>query len=606
MIGSYNEADNTIEVIFSTGERGLRGYWTQYYEELEISTTAMRMERLRKGGPFLKDHVNSIENQIGVVVDVWIEGKNAMARIRLSENPDHASVIADIRAGVIKNISVGYRVFKYLEVAVGEDEIPVYRAVDWEPMEISAVAVPFDSDSQTRSGELNNFECEFISNRTGEKKMTEEEKKAFEAEQKRKADEAAKAALEAERTRASEITKSAETAGLPVSFAQDLISRGVTLEESRGLMLSEMAKRQTSGVKTTSVEVVNDERDKVRSGMAEAILHRAGAKGSQLTDNGRRFRGMTLLDMARHFAKAGFQESRDEIIARAFHTTSDFPLILLDAVNKSLAFEYESAPQTFEQLVRRVPLSDFKMKHTIKHGSFPKLKKIGENGEIKAGTMSEGSESYKADSYASKILINRQTIINDDLDVFGKLPRLAAQSGRDLESDLVYALITSNPTMKDGNKLFSAAHKNIIAAGDIDVTNVGKAYALMRKQKGLDGKNLNLLPNHLLTPVALEGLALAFLAEKMVASKIADVNPYSSKLKGNIADSRLDDASETKWYLTASKDNADIIELGTLDGEGPKTNIKEHFATGIEFEVLHDVGVGLIDHVGLVGVGTFA
>ena len=50
--------------------------------------------------------------------------------------------------------------------------------------------------------------------------------------------------------------------------------------------------------------------------------------------------------------------------------------------------------------------------------------------------------------------------------------------------------------------------------------------------------------------------------------------------------------------IWSSKDQVDMIELGTLDGQGPMFNMEETFATGVKFEVAYDIGVGLIDHRG--------
>lgn len=600
-ISSFDEADNTIVVIFSTGERGLRGGWSSYYEELEISDKAIRMDRLKKGAPFLKNHYADINEQIGVVVDAWIEGANAMARIRLSDSEAHASIIADIKAGIIKNISVGYRVYKYEEVAVGDGEIPVYRATDWEPLEISAVAIPFDSSSQTRSGDNNNYECEIVLKRTGEVFMTEEEKRALEKKNQEERDAVARAAGEAERKRASEIFKSVKEAGLEASFTEDLISRGVSVDEARDAIIKEMAKRNAAPIKTHNVQVVGDERDTLRSGMEEAILHRAGAKGVELTDNGRRFRNMKLLDMARHITKSDFNLTSDEVIARAFHSTSDFPSILMNATNKALQNSYEEMPQTFSPFVRPVSLSDFKAKTTVRLGDFPALKKLGENGELKAGTISEGKESYKLDSYGAKILINRQTIINDDLGAFAMIPEKAARAARTLESDLVYSLITSNPTMGDAVALFHADHGNLIAAGDF-AGKMDASFEAMMKQKGLDGQFLSLTPSILLVPVALKAAAERFVSGQLLATKTADINIYAGRMVV-VADPRLDLSSATKWYLIASVNSVDVIELGTLDGQGPKTFMEDIFASGMKFEILHDVGAGLIDHRGILRVG---
>lgn len=615
LIESYNETDNTIVVICSTGERGLRsGWFNSFYEELEISDKAIRMERLQKGAPFLKNHRASIDDQIGVVTEAWIEGKNLLVKIRLSESEAHASIVNDIKSGIIKNISVGYRVYKYEEIAVGEDEIPVYRATDWEPLEVSAVAIGFDSLSQTRSID-NNYECEIIYKRTGEIEMSGETKPVEEtkpteevkpSEETKPTDETkpTEEAKPEEATREVEIVQMVRKANMGIELAEKYILEKRSTKEVSDLLIEEMAKRQGGQVKP-QITVENDQKELTRDGMANAILHRAGIS-KELTDNGKRFRNLSLMDMARHASGLDMTASRDEIVNRAFHANSDFPSILLDATNKALQAQYGEMKQTFDPFVRRVSLSDFKVKNTVKMGDFPELKKVVQNEEVKAGTIAESKEAYKMDSYATKIKISRQALINDDLEAFSRLPQMAARSAKYLESKLVYDLITSNPNMGDGKKLFHADHKNIVTGPALDVANLDLAWAAMKKQVGIDGKTkLNLTPANILAPVALEAAALRLVSKEMLASDASKINVYAGRL-GVISDALLDDSSLTKWYLLGLLGEIDIFEIATLDGSGPKTHMEEIFATGVSFSVLHDVGVGIIDHRGIVGVGTFA
>jgi len=380
-----------------------------------------------------------------------------------------------------------------------------------------------------------------------------------------------------------------------------------TADEVRKLVIEELAKKDKVApqTRTNSVEVVREESATRHEGMVEAIQFRAGVT-KELSEKGRAYRHMKMLDMARVFAgKDAHMMSSQEIINRAFHSTSDFPNILLDAINKGVQSAYAEKAPTFGPFVRRVPLSDFKQKHTVKLGDFPKLVKKNEAGKIEAGTISEGKESYKMDTYARSVMVTRETIINDDLDVFSRLPQMAARRARELEADLVYALITNNPTMADGQKLISAAHKNIQGAAAMSIDEIGKLVQKIKNQKGLDGGYITLQPAYILAPTALETLAAQLVNNNFIPRSRSDINPYSGTLKGYITDPRLDDNSPSKWYLICDTSEVDMIELGTLDGQGPQTNLEEKFGTGLKFEILHDVGAGLIDYRGFAGNGSF-
>ncbi len=70
----------------------------------------------------------------------------------------------------------------------------------------------------------------------------------------------------------------------------------------------------------------------------------------------------------------------------------------------------------------------------------------------------------------------------------------------DLESDLVYSILTGNPAMADGIALFHASHANLGTAGAISETTLAEAYRLFGNQRGLEGRQISVLPRYLITP----------------------------------------------------------------------------------------------------------
>ena len=63
-----------------------------------------------------------------------VSGKKATARVRFSQRADVEPMWQDVRAGILRNVSVGYRVHRFEEVTgKGENTLPVRNATDWEP-----------------------------------------------------------------------------------------------------------------------------------------------------------------------------------------------------------------------------------------------------------------------------------------------------------------------------------------------------------------------------------------------------------------------------------------------------------------------------------------
>src|SRR6185503_5900894 len=131
------------------------------------------------------------------------------------------------------------------------------------------------------------------------------------------------------------------------------------------------------------------------------------------------------------------------------HTTSDFANLLADVANKTLRQAYEEAPQTFKTISLQVSLPDFKPSNRVQIGDAPALLEVKEHGEFSRGTIGDGKEVYQLATFGRIFAITRQALINDDTDAFSRVATMFGRAARNLESDLVWVTITSNPTMGD-------------------------------------------------------------------------------------------------------------------------------------------------------------
>ena len=156
---TYNAEARTVEVVWTTGAQVRRYDWysgTSYDEELVVSADAVDLTRLNSGNaPALNTHSNwTLEDIIGVVERAWLVSSEGRAVVRLSEREEIAGIVNDIAAGIIRNISAGYNVSKYEVISPANrtdgGTVPLYRAVNWCPAEISFVPIPADAGSSTR------------------------------------------------------------------------------------------------------------------------------------------------------------------------------------------------------------------------------------------------------------------------------------------------------------------------------------------------------------------------------------------------------------------------------------------------------------------------
>ncbi|WEF22985.1 hypothetical protein [Paracoccus sp. S3-43] len=156
-------------------------------------------------------------------------------------------------------------------------------------------------------------------------------------------------AREAERDRVSTIYDLAGRLNLERGFAEDLVKRGISVDESRRLILDQVAAKSDETRTFPHVSIPlggRDERATRRDAVANALLHRYSPTLFQLEDAARQYRGMTLLELAREsLGNAGVNTrglSRDEVATRALHSTSDFPEILSAVTNKPLRQAYDA------------------------------------------------------------------------------------------------------------------------------------------------------------------------------------------------------------------------------------------------------------------------
>lgn len=647
---TVNSEARSVDVVFTTGAAVRRRRWTgwdtsvPFDEILEVSDRAVDLTRLNAGAPALDSHsVWSSHSQVGVVERAWIEGQEGKATIRFPrEGLDQAAdrMFGLISDGIIRNVSVGYSIerVKVVEPAAkGEVEQRIVER--WTPLEVSFVTVPADPRAQVRAADQASYPVEIVDTRMQKEASMPESTTIVAGDvpanhETRPAPVAAPAnpepttartpepspapdseaiatrAREAERDRVSTIYDLTGRLNLERSFAEDLVKRGVSVDESRRLILDQVAAKSDETRTFPHVSIPlggRDERVTRRDAVANALLHRYSPTLFPLEDAARQYRGMTLLELAREsLGNAGVNTrglSRDEVATRALHSTSDFPEILSAVTNKTLRQAYDAYPRTFALFCRQVLATDFKSMHRVQLGEAPQLLEVGESGEFKRGTLGESKESYKVKTYGRVVAITRQVLINDDLDAFTRIPAMYGNSIAQLESDVVWSIITANPTMADGNALFHTAHKNLAGTGAaLDVASVGAARAAMALQTGLDKKTvLNIRPAFLIVPAALELKAEQLVAQNLVPADSAKVVPQSIRTLSPISEPRLDAASATSWYLAASPNQIDTIEYAYLEGQqGAYIETRNGFdVDGVEIKCRLDFGAKAIDWRGL-------
>jgi hypothetical protein len=301
--------------------------------------------------------------------------------------------------------------------------------------------------------------------------------------------------------------------------------------------------------------------------------------------------------------------SKTELVSRGFHSTSDFPLLFSNLAGKTLDAAYQEEPHTWRPIARQRNLSDFKSANDLIVAADLTPEPLLEGGEYKSGTLVEAAHTWKLATYARKVTLTRQAIINDDLSAMEETPDLLGRGFRRLESNIIWALITGNAiTSVDGLALFDASHNNTIsgASSTISVTGVNAAKQKMRKQTDIAGTTINLTPSYMMVPTDLESTALQFLFPSGLApsQRTGDNGPVVNAQTTNvelIVEPRLD-GKPKEWYFATSPGAVQGIVYGYLAGEeGPTvTTTEKRDPDGVELLARFDFGAAVKDYRGFL------
>lgn len=682
-IGSFNEKARTVDLVWSAGGMVKRYDWerSQYYmEALSLDPAHIRMGRMQAGAPLLNNHNRwQLSDVLGVVEGTSFANGEARASVRFSERDEVAPILMDVKSGIIRNVSVGYAVYRIeqLPPSAESEGLPIYRAIDWEPMEVSLVPIGADPGAGVRSAgpdgkpiapdpQVRTFPCDFTAvqppaaaGTIARKEPAMLKKQLFELLTKAAPNQTAGKTVDdfteedlalrlsvvmdvravgagqpvpvahpipaaipapaatdpetvraAERARISEINTLAQRHGLDAAFVNKHIDAGTAPDAVRSAALEVLAARSKdnaprSGLPGGHVDVVSDETVNLREHVSNALLHRASPQSIELVEGARQYRGYTLRELARlMLEKRGINTagmSVMQIAERTYMSGSDLPQIMLDAANKSLRRAYEVTPRTFVRWCNRATAADFKNINRISLSGAPSLLEVKSGGEFKRGAVTDGKETYALATYGRIIGINRQTIINDDLAAFTRLPELCARAAADLESDTVYGILLANAALSDGIALFHANHNNLTSSGTaISVTSLGVARKTMKVQTGLEGRAINIGLKYLLVPPTQETLAEQYTSVNYVAAQGSNINPFAGRLEV-VSEARLETGSggsTTAWYGAADPAQIDTVEYCYLEGqEGAYLESRMGFdVDGMELKVRQDFAAKALEH----------
>lgn len=392
----------------------------------------------------------------------------------------------------------------------------------------------------------------------------------------------------------------------------------MTLEAAQARLLSHVAAGGQPLGGNPSVQAGRDERDAERERIVSALLVRSGVLTGDAAVQARQdnpFARQSLLAIAENaLIRAGVNTrsmGRDEIASRvlAMQTTSDFPILLENTLNRMLLAGYMLQPFTWSRFCAIGTLSDYRPHNRYHLSSFSDLKEVNEAGEYENGVLGDAAKETIQGKRKGRILqVTPEVIVNDDLGGLQRIAQALGQAaGRTIEKD-VYATLALNagagPTLSDGKALFHADHGNIAAVNAVpSVASFDAGRVLMGQQKDPGGNDfLDISPAIWLGPMSLRGTA------RGVNEAEYDDEAQKNQRKPNISRGLVRDIvdsprlSGTAWFLFADPNIEPVLEVAFLDGvREPRLEQETNFRTdGLSWKATHRYGVGGVGYRGAV------
>lgn len=584
------KSERTITLTWSTGSKGLRSAWDgQYYEELSMDPKHVDMSRLQASAPLIASHdTDDLNAVIGVVEKAWLENGKGRATVRFSEDPEADRIFKKVQEGVLNNVSIGYMVRQYTDVSKKDEKVRTLRATNWQPYEISLVAIPFDKDATIRNQSNPLNEVEILMPNEAEEIMSEKKTDAVLQNEIRSM----------EKARQEEIRKAVRSAKLEESIADQLINDDVSADQARAIVLEKLSAKTPEVISSVArLDAYSQSNHLMRqAGLQDALLHRLDSKNFGVTQLSRELTNKSLVRQLEYYIPRESLESDSRYVVRAM-STSDLPMVLGNVAEKALQKQYELNLGSHKIWTRSDTTNNYKSFSQHKVSDYPTLIERAEGAEFQYGSLSEEKESTQVKDYGRIVSFTSQMIVNDDL---GALQRMASGQGMAaarLDNVLAYQALLSNKVMSDGSTLFHASHGNLGTAGAINETTVAEAYKLMMKQKSVGQlDNLNLEPKFLICGPDKAIEARKFLAS-IVPNQTSNVNPFSGSMQ-LIVDAEI---TGNQWYLAASPSAVDTVTLYRVAGqESPIIESRIHWETNsLQLKVAYNVVAAPMDYRGL-------
>ncbi len=262
---------------------------------------------------------------------------------------------------------------------------------------------------------------------------------------------------------------------------------------------------------TTTLQVLPDEGTKPAEQAAPSWLNEGAGAGIRALRNRRRTSNphyqRDFLEAVRLYERVCSGDSYAALQFKEAMSTSDFPLLFGDIIDRQMLGAYQDWPATWAMYAKRGTVRDFRLvnRFTIDGGAAT-LDEVKEHKGYPEAALTEGRYQYRVTKRGRTIPLSWETLINDDLDAFREIPTTLGRAGR-MTEDKVATQLYVDPTGPDAT-FYSAGNANIVTGNPpLSVSALQTAFTVMSSHRDSDGNPIFIEAVRLVVPPALEVVA---------------------------------------------------------------------------------------------------
>jgi hypothetical protein len=316
----------------------------------------------------------------------------------------------------------------------------------------------------------------------------------------------------------------------------------------------------------------------------EDILKESGARLSRRNENAAY---VARVAEAAEFVGDVIAGKRPSYLLQEALSTSDFPLLMGDVLDRQLLGNYASFQPTWQNYCKRGRVRDFRTVRRIQVDGltgrfYPSYLKPEMTPPTEDNSLAETGYTYNVEVYEKAAALNWKMLVNDDLDAFADIPRRLALGARYTEEYYATTLFVTT-TGPHGSMYSTGSYGNVVTGNPaLSIAGLQTAMQILGAMTDSSGEPIVVDAVELVVPPALEVTALNILnatqilvnpnasagtaqqelfAQNWMRNKVRlSVNPYIPIVASS-------SNANTSWFLFANPDrNRPAIEIGFLSG----------------------------------------